>query len=82
MGTEGVSGAARARVDAAGEVVHVAEHFDVQTSCAQERYVIVLEDRPDHTLGPELRITTFTVEPLGALLRRPRHDPDVQFKSR
>jgi hypothetical protein len=35
MGTEAVSGAARARVDAAGEVVHFAEHLNRQTSGAQ-----------------------------------------------
>ena len=65
MSTEAVSGAARARVDAAGEVVHFAEHLDRQTSSTQERAVVVLGDRADDALGPEPRI--------GAGLIRYRH---------
>ena len=56
MGTERVSGAARARVDAASEVVHVVEHLDGQTRSTQERDVVILGDRADDELGPEPRI--------------------------
>jgi hypothetical protein len=56
MGTEGASGAARARVDAASEAVHVVECLDGQTCSTQERDVVILGDRADHALGPEPRI--------------------------
>jgi len=77
MGTEAVSGAARARVDAAREVVHVTEHFDVQTSCPQEGYVSVFEDRPDHTLGPKSRIRGATAPIPARGAQYPRSVADV-----
>jgi hypothetical protein len=52
MRTETLSSASGALVGAAGEIVHV-EHLDRQTSSAQERDVVVLDDRADHALGPE-----------------------------